>query len=81
MNQQVFSIALLLFGFCLASPIMAFDCTDDLGCIEVAPGDPIVLGAMLTHSGANAFFGEDSLGGIELAILDRGGNVLGREIE
>lgn len=81
MNQQVFSIALLLFGFCIASPILAFDCTDNLGCIEVAPGDPIVLGAMLTHSGANAFFGEDSLGGIELAILDRGRMVLGREIE
>lgn len=80
MNQQVFSIALLLCGFCIASPILAFDCTDNLGCIEIAPGDPIVLGAMLTHSGANAFFGEDSQGGIELAIIARGGELLGREI-
>ncbi|MYD11604.1 MAG: ABC transporter substrate-binding protein [Chloroflexi bacterium] len=81
MKRQVSSVALLIIGLCLVSPVVAFDCADPLGCVEVAPGDTIVLGAMLTYSGANAFFGEDSLGGIELAILDRGGEVLGREIE
>ena len=81
MKRQVSSVALLIIGLCFASPVLAFDCADPLGCVEVAPDDTIVLGAMLTHSGANAFFGEDSLGGIELAILDRGGELLGREIE
>ena len=57
------------------------DCADEIGCIELAPGEPIVIGAMFTRSGANAFFGEDSQGGIELALLDRGGELLGREIE
>ena len=57
------------------------ECADALGCVELAPDDPVVLGAMLAQSGATAFFGEDSLGGIELAILERGGMLLGREIE
>lgn len=66
----------------LAFPIFAEDnCADEIACIALAPGDSIVIGAMLTRSGANAFFGEDSQGGIELAILDRGGELLGREIE
>lgn len=36
---------------------------------------------MLTHAGANAFFGENSQGGVELAILDRVGELLGRRIK
>lgn len=66
----------------LVLPVFANEhCADDISCVELAPGEPIVIGAMLTRSGANAFFGEDSQGGIELAILDRGGELLGREIE
>ena len=75
-------IAVFLSGVLLiGSPVMSADCADPLGCVELLPGEPIVIGAMLTHSGANAFFGEDSQGGLELAILDRGGELLGREIE
>ena len=81
MNRQVLIMAFLTIGLCFAAPVIAVDCADPLGCIEVAPDDPIVLGAMLTYSGANAFFGEDSLGGIELAIIARGGRLLGRDIE
>ncbi len=60
---------------------LANDCADEIGCLELGTDDPVVIGAMLANSGATAFFGEDSLGGIELAILERGGEVLGREIE
>jgi branched-chain amino acid transport system substrate-binding protein len=35
---------------------------------------------MLTISGATAFLGEDSVGAIEIAIDDRGGQLLGRDI-
>ena len=59
----------------------AFECTDDLGCVEVAPDEPINIAYMLTTSGATAFLGEDSVGGIEIAIDDRGGELLGHEIE
>lgn len=56
-------------------------CEDSLGCIDVRADDPIVLGAMLVRSGAVTYLGDDSLGGIELAILARDGTLLGRDIE
>jgi branched-chain amino acid transport system substrate-binding protein len=40
--------------------------------VEVAAGEDIHLAYMLTISGATAFLGEDSLGGIEIAIADQG---------
>ena len=57
-----------------------FECTDAIGCLEVGPDEPVHLAYMLTISGATAFLGEDSKGGIEIAIDDRGGEVLGHEI-
>lgn len=77
--KRIILIILLLSALVL--PSFAADCADPLGCVEVGPDDPIVLGAMLVFSGANSFFGEDGLGGVELAILNRGGQVLGHDIE
>jgi branched-chain amino acid transport system substrate-binding protein len=57
------------------------ECTDAIGCIEVAPGEPIRLGYLLSISGATGFLGEDSRGSIEIAIEDRGGELLGHPIE
>jgi branched-chain amino acid transport system substrate-binding protein len=59
----------------------AYECTDALGCVTVAPGDPIHIAYALTVSGATASLGEDSRGGIEIAIADRGGELLGHPIE
>ena len=73
----------LLFGLLAAFSIPAFaqdGCMDALGCVEIAADDPVVIGAMLSVSGATSFYGEDSLGGIELAISGRDGMLLGREI-
>jgi branched-chain amino acid transport system substrate-binding protein len=58
----------------------AFECTDAIGCVDVAPGDPIHLAWALTVSGATAPLGEDSRGAIEIAIDDRGGELLGHPI-
>ncbi len=65
----------------VASFAFAQECTDALGCVEVANGDPIVLGYMLTTSGATSYLGDDSVGGIELAISARDGELMGFEIE
>lgn len=65
----------------MASLAFGQDCTDPLGCVEVQDGDPIVIGYMLTTSGATSFLGEDSVGGIELAISARDGELMGYEIE
>ncbi len=56
-----------------------FECNDPLGCVEVAPDEDIHLAYMLTTSGPLAFLGEDSLGGIEIALADRG-EVLGHNV-
>ena len=76
----LYTVLSLLGSF--VSPALADDtCTDALGCIEVAPDDPIVIGAMLVLSGAVTYLGDDSLGGVELALLDRDSTLLGRVIE
>jgi branched-chain amino acid transport system substrate-binding protein len=59
----------------------AFECTDSIGCVEIAAGDPIHIAYALTVSGATASLGEDSRGAIEIAIADRGEELLGHPIE
>jgi branched-chain amino acid transport system substrate-binding protein len=58
-----------------------FECTDAIGCVELAPDDPVHIASMLTISGATAFLGEDSVGAIEIAVDDRGSQLLGRDIQ
>ena len=81
--KRFFLVLTLLSLLCaFAVPAMADShCMDELGCVEIAPDDPIVVGAMLTVSGATSFLGEDSRGGIEIAIADRAGMVMGRNVE
>ena len=59
----------------------ALACDDAIGCVEVGPDEPIHIAYMLTVSGATAFLGEDSRGAIEIAIDDRGGELLGHALE
>jgi branched-chain amino acid transport system substrate-binding protein len=47
-------------------------CDDPLGCITVAPGDPIKMAAVQSISGATASLGNDEVRGVEIAIADRG---------
>jgi hypothetical protein len=74
-----FVLALLIVaGMVLAACGPApFECTDAIGCVDIAPDEPIHIAYMLTISGATAFLGEDSRGAIEIAIDDRGGQLLG----
>ena len=58
-----------------------FKCEDPLGCIEVGPGEPIRIAYMLVVSGPNETLGIDSKRGIEIAIDDVGGELLGHPIE
>ena len=75
-------IVIVLILVLLPAPFQAEAlCDDPLGCVEVEPDDPIVVGAMLVVSGAINYLGEDTLGGIELALLARDYTLLDREIE
>lgn len=58
----------------------AFECTDELGCVEVAPGDAIQLASALVISGPNTELGLDSQWGVEIA-LEFFGDVLGHPVE
>ena len=75
MSKRIFPILSLLIiaSMALAScGGTALECADAIGCVEVAPDEPIHLAYMLTISGATAYLGEDSLGAIEIAIGERG---------
>ena len=79
------SFVLVLFAFVLLAGCRPapppFECTDALGCVEVAPGEAIKLGALQALSGAMAPNGLDNLRVIELALKDRGGELLGHPLK
>lgn len=58
----------------------SLECTDELGCVEVAAGEPILLASSLVVSGPNTELGLDSQWGVELA-LDMRGEVLGHSVD
>lgn len=62
-----------------APPADTLVCNDPLGCVEVGPGEPILLASALVISGPNTELGLDSQYGVELAI-DFRGDVLGHSV-
>jgi branched-chain amino acid transport system substrate-binding protein len=62
-------------------PAAAADCsTDELGCVDIAPGEPLHIAYWGVLSGADGTLGEDSKRGVEIAIDDLGGEFRGHEI-
>ena len=57
-----------------------FECTDPIGCVDIAPEDPVRIGYALVLSGANETLGIDSQRGVEIAAEDKG-QVLDHDIE
>jgi branched-chain amino acid transport system substrate-binding protein len=57
-----------------------FECTDALGCVDVAPGDPVRIASALVISGPNTDLGTDSQYGVEIAI-DFKGELMGHPLE
>lgn len=62
-----------------AEEVAAEGCTDAIGCVEVAAGDPILLASALVISGPNSSLGQDSQNGVEIALSDRG-QLFGRDV-
>lgn len=58
----------------------AFECTDAIGCVDIAPDEPIHIGYMQPLTGAAVVYGESLEGAIKLAVADRGGQLLGHDI-
>jgi branched-chain amino acid transport system substrate-binding protein len=62
------------------APAEEMMCDDAIGCVEIAPGDPILLASALVISGPNTQLGQDSQRGVEIAI-DYRGDLLGHPVE
>lgn len=57
----------------------AFVCTDAIGCVDIAPGEPIHIAYMLPTSGPAVVYGTSAIGAMEIAIKERG-QLLGHDI-
>ncbi len=53
---------------------------DPLGCITLKPGEPIHIAYALVVEGPNQTLGIDTRNGVEIAISEAGGQILGHEI-
>ena len=72
-------IAGMLIAACQpAAP--AFECTDALGCVDIAPGEPIHLAYAMVINGPDSTLGIDSRTGLEVAIALKG-QVLGHDVQ
>lgn len=87
MRRMIFLMltALLVAGLGAACAVPtdggeALECTDAIGCVEVAADEPVTIASMNVLSGPVSFFGLDQTGAIEIAIDDYG-DLLGHEIE
>ena len=58
-----------------------YTCTDSIGCVTIGPSDPIHIAYLLVVAGPNAALGIDSRNGVEIAIDDAGGKILGHDIK
>jgi branched-chain amino acid transport system substrate-binding protein len=58
----------------------AYECTDALGCVTVAPGEPIHLAYAMVISGPDETLGIDSRNGAEVAIAMKG-QILGHDVK
>lgn len=58
-----------------------YECTDALGCVTIAPGEPIHIAWIQSVSGATAALGQTNVNGGQIAIDDKGGELLGHPIQ
>jgi branched-chain amino acid transport system substrate-binding protein len=58
-----------------------YSCTDSIGCVKIGPTDPIHIAYLLVVAGPNSALGIDSRNGVQIAIDDAGGKILGHTIK
>jgi branched-chain amino acid transport system substrate-binding protein len=72
-------IAVVILGGCQQTT-PAFECTDTIGCLEIAPDEPVKIVSLQALSGAMASNGLSHFRSIELALDDRKRETLGHPI-
>jgi branched-chain amino acid transport system substrate-binding protein len=90
MNKNIFALlSLLVFASmvlaaCTGKPVAkdvpaGFKCSDAIGCVVIAPDEPVHIAYALVISGTDETLGVDARNGIEIAVEDKG-QILGHEI-
>ncbi len=87
MNKRMFAtLAVLMITSMLLAACgggggaAAYECTDPLGCVDVAPGEPIHIAYALVIAGPDETLGVDSRNGIEVAMALKG-QILGHDVK
>jgi len=88
MNKRLLALlsVLVIAGMALAAcggpkmPPCPDTITDKLGCVTIAPSDPVHIAYWGVLSGADSSLGEDSKRGVEIAIDDMGGKFKDHDI-
>jgi branched-chain amino acid transport system substrate-binding protein len=74
-------LALIIPWLCACEkPAPPFRCADTLGCVNIEPGQPIKIGIIQELTGEVAPLGIEQVRGIQLAIDDHDGKILGRSL-
>ncbi|MCU0561364.1 MAG: branched-chain amino acid ABC transporter substrate-binding protein [Desulfobacterales bacterium] len=71
----------LVVAFALMSTAQAAPPKDPLGVITIKKGQPIHIAYWMVVAGPDASLGEDTKRGVEIAIADKGGKLLGHPIK
>lgn len=71
-------LMIILLTACQSAP--SFECTDDIGCVTIGPDEPVEIGVIQALSGEVATLGVDQVRGLELALADRDGQLLGHPV-
>ena len=89
----VFMVFVMIFGWGLglgaasapadssAKPKSSFEYGDRIGVVKIRPGEPIHIACWFAVAGSEATLGIDSKRGVEIAIEDNGGKLLGFPIK
>ena len=77
---SIIMIASKVLSAC-AQTAAPYTCTDSIGCVTVSPTDPVHVAYLLVVAGPSADLGIDARNGIEIAIDDAGGKILGHTIK
>ena len=75
-----FEATITPFDIATSTTAAPYVCTDPLGCVKIAPGDPIHLAYSMVISGPDETLGIDSRTGVEVAIALKG-KVLGHDVQ
>jgi len=84
MSKRIFllvSLVIIATMVLTACGPKAYECTDSIGCVTVAPDEPVHIAYAMVISGSDATLGIDSRNGAEIAVDDHGGKVLDHAIK